>query len=216
MSLKSRKLTFTSLVGIRRGQLPSDDALAPGSPLRPLTVPNAVSLARLLLIPVFLYLAFRSQDGRDALAIVIFSVAASTDFLDGLLARALGQYSRLGALLDPLVDRLLVLSSVVVAWHFNLLPRWAIYLVIAREVVMVIASRVALKLGLGIEVNWPGRIAMVAILFSFWLSMIVETSLSAWIFIAGALLSLLAAGLYFAKAIHALRIREGISTPNKK
>ena len=77
-------------------------------------------------LPVFLYLAFSSGDGRDPAAAAIFWLIAVGDYVDGFLARATGQYSRMGALLDPVVDRLTILSGVVVCWHFELLPRWAL------------------------------------------------------------------------------------------
>ena len=78
-------------------------------------------------------LALSSEDGTDALPVIVFAVIGWSDYLDGIAARVTGQYSRLGALLDPLVDRLLVLSGVVVCWHFELLPRWALALLAARE-----------------------------------------------------------------------------------
>ena len=89
---------------------------------------------------MFLVVAFSSQDGQDALAAVLFAVIGWADYLDGFAARLTGQYSRLGALLDPIVDRLLVISGMAVCWHFQLLPRWAIALVIARELFMLVAQ----------------------------------------------------------------------------
>src|SRR5919197_5254843 len=86
-----------------------------GQPLRPLTLPNLVGYARIGAIPVFLYLALRSGDGRTAPATILYLAIAAGDYLDGFLARATGQYSRLGSLIDPLVDRLTVLAGVVVA-----------------------------------------------------------------------------------------------------
>src|SRR5512146_559098 len=77
-----------------------------GEPLNPWTVPNLVGYLRLAALPVFLYVAFESGDGRSAPAAILFWAIAAGDYLDGLLARITGQYSRLGALLDPLVDRL--------------------------------------------------------------------------------------------------------------
>jgi len=94
---------------------------------------------------------------------VLFAVIGWSDYLDGFLARLTGQYSRLGALLDPLVDRLLIVSGMVVCWHFNLLPRWAIAIVIARELFMLAASRYALSRGLDIEINWAGRLGVAPI-----------------------------------------------------
>ena len=79
-----------------------------GAPLRPWTIPNAIGYVRLALIPVFLVLALSSESGTDALPAVLFAVIGWSDYLDGIAARVTGQYSRLGALLDPLVDRLLV------------------------------------------------------------------------------------------------------------
>ena len=99
---------------------------SPAQPLHPWTIPNAIGFVRLALIPVFLVLALSSGDGRDTAAAILFAVIGWSDYLDGIAARVTGQYSRLGALLDPLVDRLLVLSGVVVCWHFDLLPRWAL------------------------------------------------------------------------------------------
>jgi len=95
--------------------------------------------------------------------VVLFAVIGWSDYLDGFLARLTGQYSRLGALLDPLVDRLLIVSGMVVCWHFNLLPRWAIAIVIARELFMLAASRYALSRGLDIEINWAGRLGVAPI-----------------------------------------------------
>jgi cardiolipin synthase len=68
-------------------------------------VPNAIGFARLALVPLFLVLALSSDDGRDAAATVLFAAIAVSDYLDGLVARLTGQYSRLGTLLDPLTDR---------------------------------------------------------------------------------------------------------------
>ena len=88
---------------------------------------------------------------------LLFAVVGWSDYLDGIAARVTGQYSRLGALLDPLVDRLLVISGVVVCWHFELLPRWALALLAAREVFMLGLVRWALHHDVDIKVNWLGR-----------------------------------------------------------
>ena len=87
-------------------------------------------------------------------------LAATSDYLDGIAARVTGQYSRLGALMDPLIDRLVVIAGVVVVWHFELLPRWALAVLIAREVFMLVAVLAALRAGLDLHINWIGRIAV--------------------------------------------------------
>ena len=77
-----------------------------------------------------------------------------------MTARLTGQFSRLGVLLDPIVDRLLVISGMAVAWNFELLPRWAIAVVIGRELFMLAISRYALSRGLDLKINWPGRLGV--------------------------------------------------------
>ena len=95
-------------------------------PLNPWTIPNVIGYLRLAGIPVFLVIALSSPDGHDTVATILFALIGWADYLDGFAARLTGQYSRLGALLDPIVDRLLVISGMVVCFHFTLLPRWAI------------------------------------------------------------------------------------------
>jgi cardiolipin synthase len=128
-----------------------------GAPLRPFTIPNFIGYVRLALIPVFLVLALSSDSGTDALPAVLFAVIGWSDYLDGIAARVTGQYSRMGALLDPLVDRLLVIAGVVVCWHFDLLPRWALALLAARELFMLVLARYAMARKVELKINWLGR-----------------------------------------------------------
>ena len=151
-----RKLTFRRLSGLDRSGPPPPET-ADGQPLRPWTVPNAIGYVRLALIPVFLVLALSSENGTDALPAVLFAVIAWSDYADGIAARVTGQYSRLGALLDPLVDRLLVLSGIIVCWNFDLLPRWALALLAAREVFMLGLARYAMHRRVELKINWLGR-----------------------------------------------------------
>jgi cardiolipin synthase len=94
------------------------------------------------------------------LAAVLFALIGWSDYLDGFTARLTGQYSRLGALLDPVIDRLLVLSGMAVAWRFDLLPRWALGLVIAREVFVLALSRYGIRHGVELHINWFGRLGV--------------------------------------------------------
>ena len=116
-------------------------------------------------LPVFLVLAFdiERRHARVAAAMVFWVIAAG-DYLDGFLARVTGQYSRMGALLDPLVDRLTILSGAVVCWSFELLPRWALALLALRELAMLFLAQYGLRHGVDIEVNWPGRISVFPIM----------------------------------------------------
>jgi cardiolipin synthase len=153
------RLNNRRLLGIDRSGPPPPSTLA-GQPLNPWTLPNAIGFVRLAGIPAFLAVALSSHGGKDALAVIIFAAIGWADYLDGFMARLTGQYSRLGAMLDPIVDRLLVISGMAVAWRFSLLPRWAIAVVIARELFMLGLSRYGLKRGVELKINWPGRLGV--------------------------------------------------------
>jgi len=128
--------------------------------------------------------------------VVLFAVIGWSDYLDGFLARLTGQYSRLGALLDPLVDRLLIVSGMVVCWHFGLLPHWAIAIVIARELFMLVASRYALTHGVEIQINWAGRIGVAPIAGAPFFAMAGVHWLALTLLYVGMALGLLSAFLY--------------------
>jgi CDP-diacylglycerol--glycerol-3-phosphate 3-phosphatidyltransferase len=164
------RLTFRRLSGLDRSGPPPPQTLR-GQPLHPWTIPNAIGYVRLALIPVFLVLAFSSGDGQSTLAVIVFAVVGWSDYLDGIAARVTGQYSRLGALLDPLVDRLLVLSGAVVCWHFELLPRWALAVLAARELFMLGLVRWGLRHGADIKINWLGRLGVWPVLGALFLAM---------------------------------------------
>jgi CDP-diacylglycerol--glycerol-3-phosphate 3-phosphatidyltransferase len=154
--VERRKLTFRRLSGLDRSGPPPPETVA-GAPLRPWTIPNAIGYVRIALIPVFLITALSSDSGTDALPAVLFAVIGWSDYLDGIAARVTGQYSRMGALLDPIVDRMLVVSGVVVCWKFDLLPRWALAILAARELFMLGLARYALSRGVDLKINWLGR-----------------------------------------------------------
>lgn len=182
-----------------------------GQPLRPFTIPNAVGLARLCLLPVFLGLAFAAPDGRGTAIAVIYFLIAAGDYADGLLARLTGQYSRLGALIDPVIDRLTILSGAIVCWHFELLPRWAIALLAAREVVTLILAQWGLRHGVDVEINWPGRIAVFPIMGAIFLTLLVETWLATALLIVGIVLACWATALYARRGRQAVRDRAATS-----
>ncbi|HEV3054823.1 MAG TPA: CDP-alcohol phosphatidyltransferase family protein [Solirubrobacteraceae bacterium] len=158
-----RKITKSRLFGIDRSGPPPPQTLS-DQPLNPWTIPNAIGYIRLAAIPAFLVVGLSSSYGHSTLAAVMFGCIGWADYLDGFAARLTGQYSRLGALLDPIVDRLLVVSGMAVCWHFGLLPRWAIAVVVARELFMLVLSRFALSKGVEIKINWPGRLGVAPIM----------------------------------------------------
>ena len=191
-------------LGLRR-EGPEPRATRAGQPLRPLTLPNLVSFARLGLLAAFLVLALDSGDGRTALATVFYGLAAAGDYLDGLLARVTGQYSRLGALIDPLVDRLVVICGVIVTWHFELLPHWALAVLVAREGVTLVAVLAALHLGLDLEINWTGRLAVWPTMAGLGLSLLFESWVPNAFLYVGIAGSVAATALYFRDGLRRLR-----------
>jgi cardiolipin synthase len=177
-------------------------------PLNPWTLPNLIGFIRLALIPVFLVVAFSSDDGEDALAAILFAVIGWADYLDGFMARLTGQYSRLGALLDPIVDRLLVVSGMVVCWHFSLLPRWAIAIVVARELFMLALSRYGLRRGLELKINWPGRLAVAPTMGAPFFAMAGVHWLAEVLLYVGIALSLTATFLYLKRGFREVDARK--------
>jgi len=199
---RGRSDSFRRRFGLDRSGPPPKQT-RPGQPLRPWTLPNAVGYIRLLAIPVFLYLAFNSDgDKPSVLSALIFWCIAAGDYLDGYLARATGQYSRMGALLDPVVDRLTILSGAAVCWHFELLPRWALLVLAARELVTLILAQLALRQGQPLEINWFGRIAVFPIMGSIFWAMLFPGIVWDVLLVTGVALSVMATVVY---------IRSGLS-----
>jgi cardiolipin synthase len=202
-----QRLNKRRLFGIDRSGPPPPQT-ASNQPLNPWTLPNAIGLVRLALIPVFLVVALSSQDGEDALAAVLFAVIGWGDYLDGFVARLTGQYSRLGALLDPVIDRLLVISGMAVAWHFELLPRWAIAIVIARELFMLILSRYALRERIELKINWPGRLGVAPTMGAPFFAIAGAHWLALACLYVGIVLSLVATAFYIRSGVSELRRRK--------
>jgi cardiolipin synthase (CMP-forming) len=204
-----QRLTRRRLLGLDRSGGPPPETRR-DQPLHPWTIPNAIGFLRIALIPVFLALALDSGDGRDTAATILFAFIAASDYLDGMVARLTGQYSRLGALLDPLTDRLLVISGAVVAWEFELLPRWALLVLGAREAFMLLLTQLALRRGLDLSVNMLGRWAVWPTMGALGLAMILETWLSEVLLYIGLAMTLAATVQYLQDGLRALR--EGSSS----
>ncbi len=187
-----------------------------GQPLRPWTIPNAIGYVRLALIPVVLWLGLSSQHGRSTAAAALFAVVGWSDYADGIAARATGQYSRLGALMDPVIDRLLVIGGLTICWRFGTLPRWAIAALIAREALMVVLARIALARGVDVHINWAGRIG---VLFTFGAPFFALASADAPAHVclyAGLALAYLASALYVRGALAQLAPRGDRGAPSDR
>jgi cardiolipin synthase len=197
-------LTVRRLLGLDRSGPPPPQTLA-GQPLRPWTIPNAIGFIRLALIPVFLIVALSSSDGTGAAPAALFAIIGWGDYADGIVARVTRQYSRLGTLMDPITDRLLVISGVVVCWHFQLLPRWALAVLIARELTMLALGRYAQTHGVELRINWPGRIGVAPVMGSFFFAMAGLRTLGEVLLYIGLALALIATVLYARSGLMQLR-----------
>jgi cardiolipin synthase (CMP-forming) len=127
------------------------------------TLPNLLSFARILLIPVFVVLLLRR--GTEALGLIVLLVVVSTDWVDGYIARHTGQVSNLGKLLDPVADRLAITAGLVAVVVRDAFPLWAALLVIVRDALVIIAGAIVLLARkVRLDVRWIGKLATFALM----------------------------------------------------
>lgn len=185
---------------------------APGAD-RVLTVPNALSILRLLGVPVFLWLLLGPH--ADGWAITLVALASITDWADGVLARKLNQTSELGALLDPFVDRLYILATLFGLALRHIIPWWLVIVLVARDLILGLALLPLRRRGYGPpEVHYLGKAATFCLLYAFPLLLVATyvTQISgfarplAWAFTSwGTALYLWAGGLYLMQVRRVLR-----------
>jgi CDP-diacylglycerol--glycerol-3-phosphate 3-phosphatidyltransferase len=134
---------------------------------RVLTIPNVLSALRLAGVPVFLWLALGPETDGAAFAVLAF--AGVSDYLDGKLARALDQTSRLGVILDPLADRLYILATVAALTIREIVPWWLAAVLVGRDVLLLAFVPVLRRLGVGtaLPVHYLGKAATFNLLYAF-------------------------------------------------
>jgi cardiolipin synthase (CMP-forming) len=186
---------------------------------RVLTVPNLLSVVRLAGVPVFLYLLLvpgGAAWGADIWAIVVLAAGGITDWLDGKLARLLGQFSVLGALLDPAVDRLYILAALVALGVREVVPWWAVAALLARDLVLAATLPLLRARGYGpYQVTYLGKGATFLLLYAFPLLLAAQAqgwfadlarpfayAFAVW----GTALYLYTGALYLAQFVRAMRI----------
>lgn len=180
-----------------------------------LTIPNAISVIRLLCAPVFLWLLFGAEE-RTA-AFVLLAVLGATDWVDGWIARRFDQGSVLGKVLDPVADRILLLTAAVALTIDGVVPTWVGVLVLVREAIVSAGTLALAAAGAArIDVQWTGKAATFALMFALPGFLLVDVldpgtgrdvaEVLTWVATAGGLvLGYLAAARYVPIARDALR-----------
>ena len=184
------------------------------------TLPNALSVLRLLGVPLFLWLLLGPE--ADEWAVVVLMVSGLTDWADGKLARLLDQSSRLGALLDPAADRLYIISTLIALALREIIPLWIVVLLVGRELVLGLALLVLRHYGYPpLQVHYLGKAATLLLLYAFpgllladgdnWLATVIEPF--AWAFtIWGTVLYLLAGVFYVVQVVQIVRAERSART----
>jgi CDP-diacylglycerol--glycerol-3-phosphate 3-phosphatidyltransferase len=127
----------------------------------PLNLPNALTLLRILAVPVVVVALLGETPNGDALAAAVFALAAATDGLDGYLARSRDAVTTFGKLMDPLADKLLVTAALVSLVSLDRLEAWVAMVIIAREIAVTILRTIAAERGLVISASWLGKVKTV-------------------------------------------------------
>jgi CDP-diacylglycerol--glycerol-3-phosphate 3-phosphatidyltransferase len=127
----------------------------------PLNLPNALTLLRILAVPVVVVALLGETPNGDALAAAVFALAALTDGLDGYFARSRGSITTFGKLMDPLADKLLVTAALISLVSLDRLEAWVAMVIIAREVAVTILRTIAAERGIVIAASWLGKIKTV-------------------------------------------------------
>jgi CDP-diacylglycerol--glycerol-3-phosphate 3-phosphatidyltransferase len=170
---------------------------------RPLAqLPNALTVLRLGLIPVFVALMLASEDGYSWPAAIVFAVAGVTDQIDGFLARRWHVETQFGKVADPLADRLMIDAAVILLWVENRLPLVALAVILARDLLLVGGYKLVVPRGYEFEVNLLGKAATWILYASLALTMVTHkgTDWPLWLFWSGVVVALLAATQYVLKA----------------
>lgn len=134
-----------------------------------MTLPNILTCVRVLLIPVFMVLAYQNNLPCDIAALIVYVVACLTDYVDGYLARKNNQVTNFGKFMDPVADKLLVMAALLIFIEDGTIPAWAVAIILGREFIVSALRMVAASEGLVIAANMWGKaktmITMITLIF---------------------------------------------------
>ncbi len=161
-------------------------------------IPNALTIARFAAIPLFIVLMVPADGGKSWPAAIVFAAAAATDQLDGWLARRWHVESRFGTVADPLADRLMIDTAVILLWYHDRLPWIALVLILVRDIVLVAGYKLVMPRGFELSVNLLGKVATWILYASLALMMVTSkgTDFPYVLFWIGLLLAFLAGAAY--------------------
>jgi cardiolipin synthase len=202
---------------IRVNRLEQEAPASSSPPGRVLTIPNVLSAVRLALLPVFLWLVLGPE--ADGWAVVVLVLIGVSDYLDGYLARLLGQTSRLGAILDPVADRLYILAAVVGLGVRGIIPVWLALLLPARDVLLWVLVPFLRSRGYSaLPVHFLGKAATAALLYAFPLLLLGQgdspAEVTARVF--GWAFAIWGAGMYWwAGLLYAWQVRRLLATTSR-
>jgi CDP-diacylglycerol--glycerol-3-phosphate 3-phosphatidyltransferase len=164
-------------------------------------IPNALTVLRLVLIPIFVVLLLTADGGHSWAAAIVFGVAAVTDQIDGWLARRWRVESQFGKVADPLADRLMIDAAVILLWWADRLP-WVALAIPARDVALIAGYRFVVERGYDLKVNAAGKAATWLLYASLAFLMVTRegTDWPLWIFWTGFALAVVAVIGYLLKA----------------
>jgi CDP-diacylglycerol--glycerol-3-phosphate 3-phosphatidyltransferase len=164
-------------------------------------LPNALTIGRLVLLPVFIVLIATSDGGKSWAAAIVFGIAGITDQIDGFLARRWHVESAFGKIADPLADRLMIDAAVLMLLYADRLP-WVALIIPARDLIVLIGTPILLGRGYEFQVNFLGKVATWLLYASLAFVMVTDkgTAWPLWIFWAGLVVGLVALAEYALKA----------------
>ena len=165
----------------------------------PLNLPNLITLLRILAVPVVVVALLGETPHSDALAAVVFALAALSDGLDGYIARSRDSITDFGKLMDPLADKLLIVAALVTLVSLGRLPAWMAMVIIAREFAVTVLRAIAAEGGVVISASWMGKVNTVLQIGAvFGLILFDPAPFGVWVLVYAALIATVVSGVdYF-------------------
>ncbi len=165
----------------------------------PLNLPNALTMLRILAVPVVVVALLSEVDHGDVIAAAVFALAAASDGLDGYIARRRGQVTNFGKLMDPLADKLLVVAALISLVDLGRLQAWIAMVIIARELAVTGLRTIAAEQGVIVSARWHGKVKttlQIAAIFA----LIAEDPAPAWVDVlvyVAAAVTVISGAIYF-------------------